>query len=70
MVKPLGKSNLSLNSFASRVVDYWNFSPSDIFNVNNCGEFQREAELYKFFEFIKGRALVRKILPAPPYLQL
>ena len=27
IVKPLVKSNLSLNSFASRVVDFWNFYP-------------------------------------------
>ena len=57
-VKPLVKSNLGLNSFASRVVDYWNFLPSDIFKVNNVKGFSAKLDCIKLSKFIKGRALV------------
>ena len=56
IVKPLVKSNLSLNSFASRVVVYWNFLPSDIFNVNNVEGFSTKLNCINFSIFIKGRA--------------
>ena len=58
IIKPLVKSNLSLNSFASGVVDYWNFLPSDIFNVNNVEGFSKKLNGINLSKFIKGRALV------------
>ena len=48
IVKPLVKSNFGLNSFASRVVDYWNFVPSDIFNVNNVKGFSTKLNCINF----------------------
>ena len=61
----LVESSLRLNSFASRVVEYWDFLPYDIFNVNKCGRFQRKAELYKFSEIYQRSSFSVTIIACP-----
>ena len=51
IVEPLVESNLGWNSLASRVVDYWNFLPSDIFKVSNLEGFSAKLNCIKFSNF-------------------
>jgi len=57
IIKPFCNSDMFLNTFANRVVDCWNWLPTDIVNLKNIKGFSSKLNIIDLNKFVKGGAL-------------